>query len=55
MPIEISADPIFLVICCHESPLLVLRYISPGAVPRYMTVGSPGRNMKVQGGAPVLG
>ena len=43
---------------CYEgegAPLLVLRYISPRAVPRYMRLGSTGRNMKVHGGAPVFG
>jgi len=41
--------------CYEGAPPLVLRYISSRAVPRYMRLGSPGRNMKVHGGAPVFG
>ena len=41
-----SLDPITAGVLCQESPLSVLLCTCPGAVPRYMVVGSPGLNRK---------
>ena len=54
--IVISLEPIMAALSrTHFSPPSMLRKISPGAVPRYITAGSPGRNMKLHTGGATLG